>query len=186
MLNGFLPSRTLSGGQPIPGWQSLVKIRKSRFDQWLVHSAWRHPNARGSTVQWVVLSIRAATLAYWLNTNCARTLRGGGFVNTLVFFRKETLVIKKMITIDLWITHPSLPRWTMLKQWLTNDGKTDSINVEEKYTRWTEELRSDKYSTVPCLNSWLWVMAITKHKWRNQNNIPINQTKFGHKSFMGW
>ena len=41
----------------------------------------------------------------------------------------------------------------MLKEWLVNDGKTDSILVEEKYTRWTEELRSDKYETVPYLNS---------------------------------
>ena len=44
-------------------------------------------------------------------------------------------------------------RWTMLKQWLVNDGKTDSITVEEKYVKWTEELRSDKYATVPLLES---------------------------------
>ena len=41
----------------------------------------------------------------------------------------------------------SLPRWTMLKQWLLNDGKTEAIDVEEKYVRWSEELRSDKYKT---------------------------------------
>ena len=35
----------------------------------------------------------------------------------------------------------------MLKQWLVNDGKTDSITVEEKYVRWTEELRTDNYKT---------------------------------------
>eukprot|EP00434_Breviolum_minutum_P010436 symbB.v1.2.009202.t2/scaffold580.1/size320225/4 len=38
-------------------------------------------------------------------------------------------------------------RWGMLKQWILNDGKTDSITIEEKYIRWTEELRSDKYTT---------------------------------------
>ena len=41
----------------------------------------------------------------------------------------------------------------MLKQWLVNDGKTDSITVEEKYVKWTEELRSDNYATVPLLES---------------------------------
>ena len=35
----------------------------------------------------------------------------------------------------------------MLKQWLLNDGKTEAIDVEEKYVRWSEELRSDKYKT---------------------------------------
>lgn len=37
----------------------------------------------------------------------------------------------------------------MLKQWLLNDGKTDSITVEEKYSKWVEQLRSDRYVTVP-------------------------------------
>ena len=45
------------------------------------------------------------------------------------------------------VTKSSLTRWTMLKQWLLNDGKTDCIDVEEKYVRWTEELRSDRYTT---------------------------------------
>ena len=35
----------------------------------------------------------------------------------------------------------------MLKQWLVNDGKTDSIEIEECYTKWIEQLRSDKYVT---------------------------------------
>ena len=34
-----------------------------------------------------------------------------------------------------------------MKQWLLNDGKTEAIDVEEKYVRWSEELRSDKYKT---------------------------------------
>lgn len=37
----------------------------------------------------------------------------------------------------------------MLKQWLANDGKCDAIDVEEKYDRWHEQLRSDRYVTVP-------------------------------------
>lgn len=36
----------------------------------------------------------------------------------------------------------------MLKQWLIGDGKLDSIHVEEKYVRWTEEIRTDRYVTV--------------------------------------
>ena len=39
----------------------------------------------------------------------------------------------------------------MLKQWLLSDGKVDDITVEERYTRWTEQLRSDRYVTVPDL-----------------------------------
>ncbi|CAK8991390.1 unnamed protein product [Durusdinium trenchii] len=39
-------------------------------------------------------------------------------------------------------------RWSMLKQWLLSDGKVDDITVEERYTRWTEQLRSDRYVTV--------------------------------------
>lgn len=35
----------------------------------------------------------------------------------------------------------------MLKQWLLSDGKADAITVEEKYTRWTEQLRTDRYVT---------------------------------------
>ncbi|CAK8999586.1 unnamed protein product, partial [Durusdinium trenchii] len=41
-----------------------------------------------------------------------------------------------------------LAKWSMLKQWLLNDGKTDSITVEEKYSKWVEQLRSDRYVTV--------------------------------------
>lgn len=36
----------------------------------------------------------------------------------------------------------------MLKQWLVSDGSVDSITVEEKYSQWVEQLRSDKYVTV--------------------------------------
>ncbi|CAK9029492.1 unnamed protein product [Durusdinium trenchii] len=39
-------------------------------------------------------------------------------------------------------------RWSMLKQWLLNDGKTDSITVEEKFTKFVEQLRTDRYVTV--------------------------------------
>lgn len=35
----------------------------------------------------------------------------------------------------------------MLKQWLLADGKVDSITVEEKFVRWCEQLRTDKYVT---------------------------------------
>ncbi len=38
----------------------------------------------------------------------------------------------------------------MLKQWLLNDGKVDSITVEEKFTQWLEQLRTDRYVTVSC------------------------------------
>lgn len=37
----------------------------------------------------------------------------------------------------------------MLKQFMLADGKIDDIEVEEKYVRWTEQLRSDRYVTVP-------------------------------------
>ena len=37
----------------------------------------------------------------------------------------------------------------MLKQWMVNDGACDSITVEERYVKWTEDLRSDRYTTVP-------------------------------------
>ena len=39
----------------------------------------------------------------------------------------------------------------MLKQWLVNDGRTDSISVEEKFVRWVEQLRTDKYVAVSCM-----------------------------------
>ena len=39
-------------------------------------------------------------------------------------------------------------RWSMLKEWLMNDGTVDSISVEEKYQRWVEQLRTDRYVTV--------------------------------------
>lgn len=39
-------------------------------------------------------------------------------------------------------------RWSMLKQWLLSDGKIDSITVEERFTKWCEQLRTDKYVTV--------------------------------------
>ena len=48
-------------------------------------------------------------------------------------------------------SHPALGcicRWSMLKQWLSNDGNTDSISIEEKYSRWVEQLRTDRYVTV--------------------------------------
>ena len=35
----------------------------------------------------------------------------------------------------------------MLKTWMVNDGRTDSILVEEKFHKWVEQLRSDKYVT---------------------------------------
>lgn len=38
-------------------------------------------------------------------------------------------------------------RWSMLKEWLVNDGNVDSISIEEKYTRWVEQLRTDRYVT---------------------------------------
>lgn len=37
----------------------------------------------------------------------------------------------------------------MLKQFMLADGKIDDIEVEERYIRWTEQLRSDRYVTVP-------------------------------------
>ena len=37
----------------------------------------------------------------------------------------------------------------MLKQWMVNDGACDAITVEERYVKWTEDLRSDRYTTVP-------------------------------------
>lgn len=39
------------------------------------------------------------------------------------------------------------PRWSMLKQWMLSDGSLDAINVEEKYVKWCEQLRTDKYTT---------------------------------------
>lgn len=42
----------------------------------------------------------------------------------------------------------SCPRWSMLKQWMVSDGKIDAITVEEKYVKWSEQLRTDKYTTV--------------------------------------
>ena len=41
-----------------------------------------------------------------------------------------------------------LHRLSMLKQWMISDGSCDSITVEEKYSQWVEQLRSDKYVTV--------------------------------------
>ena len=35
----------------------------------------------------------------------------------------------------------------MLKEWLLSDGKLDSITIEEKFTKWVEQLRTDKYVT---------------------------------------
>lgn len=35
----------------------------------------------------------------------------------------------------------------MLKTWMVNDGRTDSILVEGKFHKWVEQLRSDKYVT---------------------------------------
>ena len=46
-----------------------------------------------------------------------------------------------------------LHRWSMLKQWMLSDGSCDSITVEEKYSQWVEQLRSDKYVTVLGLQS---------------------------------
>ncbi len=40
----------------------------------------------------------------------------------------------------------------MLKQWLLNDGAVDSITVEEKFVQWVEQLRTDRYVTVPLIN----------------------------------
>ena len=42
-------------------------------------------------------------------------------------------------------------RWGMLKQWMLADGKTDGITVEEKFVKWCEQLRTDRYGTVPCM-----------------------------------
>ena len=53
-------------------------------------------------------------------------------------------------TIDMiWSCVDPCSRWSMLKQWMINDGKTDSISVEEKFVRWCEQLRTDKYVTAP-------------------------------------
>ena len=52
-------------------------------------------------------------------------------------------------------TDPAIPfpaRFTMLKQFMLADGKVDTIEVEERYVRWTEQLRSDRYVTVPSPN----------------------------------
>ncbi len=57
-----------------------------------------------------------------------------------------------IIAINFWdIMHSKCfpSRWTMLKQWLVNDGKTDSITVEEKFLQWVEQLRTDRYVTAP-------------------------------------
>ena len=40
----------------------------------------------------------------------------------------------------------------MLKQWMVNDGNVDSIQIEEKYTRWVEQLRTVKYVTAHCMH----------------------------------
>lgn len=56
-----------------------------------------------------------------------------------------------------------LTRWTMLKQWLLSDGKTDSIDIEEKYVRWTEELRSDRYTTATRLKCQIINIIHKKH-----------------------
>ena len=38
-------------------------------------------------------------------------------------------------------------RWSMLKTWIVNDGNCDSIQIEEKYSKWVEQLRTDRYVT---------------------------------------
>lgn len=44
----------------------------------------------------------------------------------------------------------------MLKQWMIGGGKVDSVHVEERFHKWVEEMRSDRYITVPCPN---WIDA---------------------------
>ena len=38
----------------------------------------------------------------------------------------------------------------MLKAWMLNPDLS-SIHIEEKYQKYAEELRTDRYVTVPCL-----------------------------------
>lgn len=46
----------------------------------------------------------------------------------------------------------------MLKQFLVADGKVANITVEERYEKWVEQLRTDRYVTAPRL-------ANRKHKF---------------------
>lgn len=40
----------------------------------------------------------------------------------------------------------------MLKQWMVGEGHVDSISVEERFVKWSEEIRSDRYCTVTLSN----------------------------------
>lgn len=96
------------------------------------------------------VSTKVAQHHFWLNFQWPVMGRGQGV--HMFFLRPQIFVVnyssKTTLGDHLSRIQPLLHRWTMLKQWLIGDGKLDSIHVEEKYVRWTEEIRTDRYVTV--------------------------------------
>lgn len=70
-------------------------------------------------------------------TLCSDTERSGGD-----FFYK--------VGCQIWeLNPPNKPRrFAMLKAWIVNPD-TSSLHIEEKFQTWVEDLRTDRYVTVP-------------------------------------
>lgn len=57
------------------------------------------------------------------------------------------------LNVNIWELNPQNKPWrfAMLKAWIVNPD-TSSLHVEEKFQQWVEELRTDRYVTVPYHN----------------------------------
>lgn len=135
--------------------RNSAQIRRKNLAKWQLHSAWRRLSVRGNMLPWAEQFTRVATRLCLRNILFARTLRGlwgSGAELILRFYSicwQPNQKHRSIAFLTKSITSDRLARWSMLKQWMISDGKADSITVEEKYVRWTEELRSDKYQTAP-------------------------------------
>lgn len=69
--------------------------------------------------------------------------------------------------------HARLRRFGMLKQFVLNPN-VDSIYVEEKFSQWVQDLRSDRYTTVPSLTIQLLVAC-----WFKTNHVA-SYTSLGY------